>query len=182
MIFNHQAYPLTMRQENMELIIYALLGFLAPLCLGHPQLLVGIVVNTVLVLTALNLRSWASVLLIVLLPSLGVILRGVIVQPLDAFTKGLVPFVWAANMLLVLAVKYCLLQKAWNKWPALTAAALIKALFLVIIVCGLVMIGLGLKPMVIKMGTFQFLTAMLGGAIAFIIQSVKRRLRRSVSQ
>ena len=55
---NKQEYKFGFVQENVEMVVYSVVCFFVPFFIGHPQLIVGIIVNASLVLAALNLRSY----------------------------------------------------------------------------------------------------------------------------
>ena len=80
-------------RKNLLLAIYALACFAVPFLLGHPQWLVGSIVNAVLVLAALNLKKTA-ILPIILLPSLAVLAQGLIFGSFTFLLIYLIPAVW----------------------------------------------------------------------------------------
>jgi len=170
-----QEYELTLMRENIELVIYSVFGFLVPFLLAQPQLLVGSVVNAALVLGALNLRG-AKILPIILLPSIGVLFAGVM---FGGFTQALlymVPFIWAANVVLVLAIKEFALRRKVDKVKSLLVGAVLKSGFL--FASAFLLFYSGLVPVAIlgAMGILQLQTAMIGGGAALLIQEGKKRL------
>ena len=100
--FFKQEYTLSQAQEYAEMILYAVVAFSLPFILGHEQLLVGSVVNCALVLAALNLRG-ARLLPVILLPSVGALLAGMVFGPLSASLVYMLPFIWLGNAILVFA-------------------------------------------------------------------------------
>lgn len=151
----------------LELVIYSALALLVPFSLGHPQLLVGIVVNMSLVLAALNLKSY-KIIPIALLPSMAVIARGAIFGSFTMLLVFMVPFIWTGNLILVFAMK-----KIANKWLALGLGAVVKMAFLYTIAILFIHAGVLPKIFATSMGLFQLYTAIAGGIIALGIQNIK---------
>lgn len=168
-------YKIGYIQENIELVVYSLICFFVPFFIGHPQLVVGIIVNASLILAALNLRNY-RLLPIIMLPSLGVLSRGLIFGPFTVFLIYMIPFIWIGNSLLVYTFKLLNMEKKVNKWITLGVGALIKALFLFAIAFLFVNLGILPKLFLTTMGIFQFYTAISGGIIALGIQAVKKKV------
>jgi hypothetical protein len=165
-----QDYVFSFVRENLEMVLYSLIAFTSPLMIGHPQLIVGILVNAALVLAALNLTDF-RLLPIILLPSIGVLTRGVIFGPFTIFLIYMIPFVWIGNAILVFTMKKLIYK---NKFISLLLGSLIKTLFLFF--CAFILVNLGVIPIIFltTMGIFQFYTAISGGIIALGIQKVKK--------
>ena len=122
---NKQDYKLSFVQENIEVVVYSLIAFFVPFIAGHPQWLVGILVNASLVLAALNIKNY-KLLPIIMLPSIGVLTRGLVFGPFTIFLIYMIPFIWIGNAILVWAIKYFKL----NNWIKLGIGAVIKTAFL----------------------------------------------------
>lgn len=172
---NKQEYNLSFIQENIETIAYSALVFLVPFMIGHPQFLVGTLVNAALILGALNVRNY-KLLPIVMLPSIAVLSKGLIFGPFTIFLVYLIPFIWASNFIIVLMFKKFNLDMGFNKWISLGAAALLKAAFLFL--AAFIMIKLSVLPALFltTMGLFQLYTALAGGVLAFAIHAGKKKL------
>ena len=110
-----QDYHIKNIQENAELVVYSMVCFFVPFLLGHPQLLVGTVVNASLILAALNLKSY-KLLPIIMIPSLGVLTKGLIFGPFTIFLVYMIPFIWIGNTILVYCFKKFNLGLRMNKW------------------------------------------------------------------
>lgn len=173
-ISNLQDYNISNIFQNMEMLIYSFLCFFTPLFLGHPQLVVGIVVNAALILAALNLKGY-KVWPVILLPCLGVLSRGLIFGPLTIFLIYFIPFIWISNALLVFSFKFFNLKKRLNFFLTLFLGTTFKCSFL--FVSALILYKLSLVPAVFlsAMGFMQIITALLGGIAAFGIHSVKKK-------
>ncbi len=168
-------YKIGFIQENIEMIIYSAVCFFVPFFIGHPQLLVGAVVNASLILSAMNLRSY-RLLPVIMLPSLAVLSRGIIFGPFTVFLLYMIPFIWIGNSLLVYAFKAFNITRNINKWITLLIGAFIKAAFLFATAFLFVKLGILPKLFLTTMGIFQFYTAILGGTLALGLQAVKKKI------
>ena len=170
-----QEYSLSRAQEYIEMLLYAAIAFSLPFVLGHEQLLVGSTVNCALVLAALNLKG-ARLLPVIILPSVGVFFAGLVFGSLTPALLYMIPFIWAGNALLVVCIKYFVLDKKSNRVAALGAAAIAKSVFLFLAAFALLTFGMVPAAFLTAMGIFQLATALLGGSAALVLQMGKRRL------
>ena len=121
--------------EVVQTIIIALLSFLVPTFLAqlikaifgansvittNSQLIVGSIVNTALVVTALNLKGWTKTLFVVTMPSISTIMSGYVFKSASVYMVYMIPAIWLGNLALVMAFKYVMLSK--NKPYFLSAA------------------------------------------------------------
>jgi hypothetical protein len=172
---NKQDYKLGYIQENIELIIYSIIAFFAPFMVGHPQWVVGTIVNSSLVLAALNIKNY-RLLPIILLPSIAVLTRGLIFGPFTIFLVYLIPFIWMGNAILVLCMKYFKL----NNWINMGIGSVLKAAFLFTAAYALVSLKV-LPPLFLTtMGLFQLYTAVAGGVLALGVHKIKKRFNHQM--
>jgi hypothetical protein len=159
--------------ELIEFLVYAAVAFFVPFALGHPQFLVGTIVNASLVLAALNLKG-QKILPIVLLPSMAVMARGLIFGPFTLFLVYMVPFIWIGNFVLVYLVTKAK-KTSLSRIFTLVSGALLKSGFLY--ASAILLIGLGILPKIfaVSMGVTQLYTALLGGGIALSIQYLRKQ-------
>ncbi len=150
------------KYNYIETFLYGTLAFLIPLFFGHPQVVVGTVINALLIVSALNLK-WYKVMPIILLPSLGALTRGALFGPFTMFLVYMIPFIWIGNSILVLVFKKLKL----NYFFTLVIGAGLKALFLFL--SAVVLFKLNLVPVIFltAMGIMQFITALSGGVVAY---------------
>lgn len=160
--------PISLSQLAGFLFFVALsvLSFFVPFVAGHPQWLVGIIVNTFLFLSAIFLPN-KYIIPLALFPSMGVLARGLLFGPLTFFIIYFIPFIWLGNLMLVLVFKSSLNKIRFI--PAVVLASAIKCLFL--FTAANVYFGLHIVPKLFlqTMGLFQLYTSLAGGIIAFII-------------
>ena len=112
-IANLQDYVLGNVHQYFEMVIYTAVCFFIPLFLGHPQIVVGIVVNAMLIAASLNLKGY-KLLPIIIMPSLGVLSRGMLFGPFTIFLVYMIPFIWIGNGILVFAFKWLKLHLKMN--------------------------------------------------------------------
>jgi hypothetical protein len=151
-------------EENIHLAAYAVLSFFTPFMLGHPQLLVGTLVNAALILGATYLRGH-KLLPIILLPTFGVLFAGLIFGPFTIFLIYMMPFIWIGNAILAYGHRHLMLKKV-NYVFSVGLAALVKAGFL--FSCAFILVKLSVIPALFlsTMGLVQLYTALLGGTLA----------------
>lgn len=157
----------------LEFIAYAAVAFAVPFLLGHPQLLVGSIVNASLVLAALNLKNY-KILPIILLPSFAVLSRGLVFGPFTYLLVFTMPFIWVGNFMMVYIIKYFYVMKKMNKWLILILSIAAKVAFLYVAALVLIRIGLLPKVFATSMGVLQLYTAVIGTVLALSVQSIKK--------
>ena len=107
--------------EIIQTVIIALLAFLVPTFLAqlinaifgaesaianNSQLIVGSVVNTVLVISALNLKGWSKNIFVVTMPSISTIMSGYVFKSASFYMAWMIPAIWIGNFALIFAFKY----------------------------------------------------------------------------
>ncbi len=173
--FNFVETELSFLQENIEFLTYFLISFSIPFILGHPQWLVGTIVNTALVLGAMNLK-FNKILPVIMVPSIGVLSAGLLFGTYTHFLLYLIPFIWIGNGILVWGMKYLHLKNKNNYAVSLLLSSITKTLFLFLSVFTLVVFKIIPSPMLGAFGLFQLYTALAGGGLAFGIQTLKKKI------
>ena len=179
--------------EIVQTIVIALLALLVPTFLAqlinaifgaqsavasNSQLIVGSIVNTVLVVTALNLKGWTKTLFVVTMPSISTILSGYVFKSASVYMTWMIPAIWVGNFALVFAFKYIMLEKEKNYF----LAALIGIVCKVAIIFGAFMVlkALNIFPEKLvsnlqnAMSMIQLITATIGSIIAFAIYKIEK--------
>lgn len=180
--------------ETIQTIVIGLLAFLVPTFLGkilsevfgaqsvvatNSQLIIGSIVNTALVLTALNLKGWPRVLLVVFMPSVSTMLSGYIFGSASVFMMYMVPAIWLGNFALVMAFKYLNLHKG----VSYIITAVIGIITKVAIIFGFFMILKSFNVFPDKavatlqqaMSITQLITATIGCMIGFAVYNLEKR-------
>jgi len=174
-LINLQDYILSNSLQYIEMVIYSVAAFFIPFFIGHPQIAVGIIVNAMLIVSALNLKGW-KLAPIIILPSIAMLARGALFGPFTIFLIYMIPFIWVGNLILVLSFKGFKLRLKQNYWLTLVLGAFFKSGFLFL--SAFVLYYFGLIPVVflIAMGIMQIVTAIFGGVAAFGLHEAKKRL------
>lgn len=162
---------ITLQKTTTQVLEYSLFAtsFLIPFFISGPQLLTGTIVNALLFIFALKAKS-KNTLPIVILPSIGAVLNGVLFGKFTVFLLYLLPFIWISNYVLVQSFAYLnkkspfiisVIGSSILKWIVLFSAAYVLTFTKVI-------------PMIFLqlMGLFQLYTALAGGMVALFINIV----------
>ena len=174
-LFDLTLFETKYKQQVIELIAYSFIAFFIPFFIGHPQLLVGTMVNATLILSSLYLKR-NFFLPVIFMPSIAVLSRGLIFGPFTIFLVYFVPFIWIGNFILAIFFKGLYLKKKTNYFVTLLSGSFAKAFFLFMI--ALLLFKLNLIPEIFlkTMGILQFTTAILGGMAAFVIIKSREKL------
>lgn len=157
--------------DNVLTLTFISVGFFSfavPFSLGHPQIVVGALVNAALLLGALYFPN-KLVYPLIFFPSLGVLSRGIIFGPLTPFLIMMIPFIWLGNWLLVFSFR-SLINQGKTYLISLAASALLKSVFLSS--ASLVLFKIGLLPKLLlgPMGAVQLVTAVSGGVLSYFVK------------
>ncbi len=168
--------PLPINLKNLAAILVfaglSFLSFIIPFSLGHPQWLVGTIVNTCLFLAAIFLPK-KFFLPLIILPSLGVLSRGIIFGPFTSFLVYFLPFIWLGNLILILSFKKpCKKFHHFNYFISIFIAAISKYLFLLAIANLYFKFHFVPAVFLQTMGISQLLTALAGGIISWILLNI----------
>jgi len=152
--------------EYIEFSLLCLIAAGIPLFFRHPQLLVGVMVNTTLMVAAVNVRGWNKIIPIIILPSVAAAVGGFLFGALTVYLLILIPVIWCGNAILVFLMKYFYLYKHLSLFAAVPIASTMKMLVLFSISFLLVLLGFLPEMFLTAMGVMQLATALLGGMIA----------------
>ena len=168
-VLDVQDYVLKDSYQYFEMAVYSLVSFFIPFFIGHPQIAVGIIVNMMLVLGALNLKGW-KILPIIILPSVAVFFRGLMFGPFSVYLIYMIPCIWIGNFILVYFVKLIVKKKIIG----LGIGSFAKFGFLIVSAFALYYFGLVPMLFLTAFGFMQLITAFSGGALALGVQKIKK--------
>jgi len=155
---------------RLNLAIY-FFGYAIPFLVAQPQLLTGTIVNALLFVSSEKLGK-KSLYPILILPSLGAISHGVLFGPRTFFLAYFLPFIWLGNYLQTSVFS---LAGRWNYLARVLVSASAKCLLLFAAANIYYQARIVPQIFVTSMGAVQFITACLGGLLAyFILQSLKK--------
>lgn len=195
-ILKQTAKDFSKTSELVQTIIIALLSLLVPTFLAqiikaifgaesvitsNSQLIVGSIVNTALVMTALNLKGWSKTLFVVTMPSVSTILSGYVFKSASVYMAWMIPAIWVGNFALIFAFKYIMLAKE----KSYLLAAIVGIACKVAIIFGFFMIlkAFGVFPEKLvtnlqkAMSLIQLITATIGCIISFIIYKAEKTVK-----
>lgn len=180
------------KNETVQSVLIALLAFLVPTFLAqtlkivfgansvivnNSQIIVGSIVNTALVLTALNLKGAGKIFFVVTMPSVSTILSGYVFKSASVYMVWMIPAIWIGNFLLIMAFKYLMLKKEKSYW--LSAIVGIAAKVTVIFSCFIILKNLNVFPEKLvtnlqkAMSIIQLITAFIGCIISYVIYKLE---------
>ena len=145
---------------------------------NNSQLIVGSVVNTILVISALNLKGWSKTIFVVTMPSISTIVSGYVFKSASVYMVWMIPAIWIGNFALIFAFKYIMLAKGKNYFLAAILGIIIK----VLIIFGFFMIlkAFNIFPEKLisnlqkAMSITQLITASIGCLIAFAFYKLEK--------
>ncbi|HNV01596.1 MAG TPA: hypothetical protein PKK60_04175 [archaeon] len=152
-------------KENKELLLFVLLVFTTPLIVTN-QLIVGTIVNALLIKSAIDYKS-KKVFLLSLIPSIAVILGGILFTNLTPQVLFVLPFIWLGNFSLMFLMRKIFVQNKVNYLISSIVSASVKTILLFSFT--FILFSASLVPIVFltTFGLNQFLTAMSGSIIIF---------------
>jgi len=146
---------------------------------ANSQLIIGTIVNSLLISSALFLKGKIKILTICTMPSISTILGGILFSNATIYSKVMIPFIWLGNFSLIYLYKKLYIEKKKNYLLTSIISIITKAS---IIYSGFQIISLIMKPpekvyniLNTSMSTTQLITASLGAILIYIILNIKRR-------
>lgn len=173
-------------RDVLQTILIYLVAFLVPTFLGkilsslfgsasivatNSQIIIGSIVNTALILTALNLKGNAKILGVVAMPSVSTILGGYVFHTASVFMVYMIPAIWLGNYALVYLFKLLLIAKKKNYF--LTSICAIVTKVAIIFACFSILkyANVFLDKIVTNLQTAMSLTQLITASIGAFIAS-----------
>lgn len=164
---------LSVKVQSVVFAAVCFLSIIVPFGFGHPQWLIGTIVNAILFLAVIFLpkKYWLP---LIVFPSLGVLTRGLILGPVTFFLIYFLPFVWLGNWILMLVFEKMFISRVVGNDTvrylfAVLLAGLSKFLFLFVTANLYFNLKVVPKIFVVSMGLNQLGTALAGGVISLLI-------------
>ena len=190
---NQRVGNFSKKVDILQTVIIFLIALLVPTFLGEilniifgaesiiatkSQLIIGSIVNTALVISALNLKGKAKIAGVVTMPSIATIFGGYVFgTAATVYMVCMMPAIWLGNFALVYSYKYLFLKKEKNFF--LTGAVGIIVKVAIIFGYFLLLKSFGLFPDTLvstlqtNMSLIQAITAIIGVIIAFCIYKIE---------
>ena len=179
--------------DIVQTILIFLIALLVPTFLGeiisnvfgaqsviakNSQIIIGSIVNTALIMTAINLNGWAKILGVVTMPSISTILSGYVFGSASTYMVYMIPAIWIGNFILVYLYKLLLLDKKLNYFLAGIAGVLLKVAVIFLFFNVLNLFNVFPEKLVSTlqnaMGLTQLITASIGVVVAFVIYKAEK--------
>ncbi len=191
---NQRIYDFSEKMDFIQTIMIGLIAFLVPTFLAqliqmvfgaqsviatNSQIIVGSIVNTALIISAINIKGWKKIIGVVTMPSLSTVLSGYVFETASVYMVYMIPAIWLGNLALIYFYKLVMLEKEKNYFLAGILGIIVK--FLVIFAFFEVLNLFGIFPSKLvtnlqtAMGLTQLITASIGMLIAFMIYQVEKK-------
>ena len=193
-VLNKTMYDFSKKADLIQAIIIGLIAFLVPTFLAqlinvifgaqsivatNSQIIVGSIVNSALIFSAINVKGWKKIIGVVTMPSISTILSGYVFKSASVYMVYMIPAIWVGNFVLIYAYKLIMLEK--NKNYFLAGVVGIIAKVLVIFGCFEILNLFNIFPDKLvanlqkAMGLIQLITASIGMLIIFIVYQIEKK-------
>ena len=185
------------KSEVIQTILIWILALVVPTFLGslikevfgatsviaqNSQIIVGTIVNTLLILSALNLKGFWKIAAVVTAPSVSTILSGFVFKSASVYMAYMIPAIWVGNFALIYAYKLIMLAKKKNYFLAGVVGIVVKVAVIFGAFSLLNVFGIFPEKLVANlsaaMSTTQAITATLGVIISSAIYAVEKKMAK----
>ena len=185
------------KSEVIQTILIWILALVVPTFLGslikevfgatsviaqNSQIIVGTIVNTLLILSALNLKGFWKIAAVVTAPSVSTILSGFVFKSASVYMAYMIPAIWVGNFALIYAYKLIMLAKKKNYFLAGVVGIVVKVAVIFGAFSLLNVFGIFPEKLVanlsVAMSTTQAITATLGVIISSAIYAVEKKMAK----
>lgn len=192
-IINKKLLNFSKTVDVVQTILIFLIALLVPTFLGgvitnvfgaqsviakNTQIIIGSIVNTALVMTAINLNGWKKILGVVTMPSISTILNGYVFGSASTYMVYMIPAIWLGNFTLVYLYKLLLLDKKMNYFLSGVIGVITKVAIIFLFFNVLNLVNIFPEKLVSTlqnaMGLTQLITATIGVVVAFAIYKAEK--------
>ena len=185
------------KSEIIQTILIWILALVVPTFLGslikevfgatsviaqNSQIIVGTIVNTLLILSALNLKGFWKIAAVVTAPSVSTILSGFVFKSASVYMAYMIPAIWVGNFALIYAYKLIMLAKKKNYFLAGVVGIVVKVAVIFGVFSLLNVFGIFPEKLVTNLSvaksTTQAITATLGVIISSAIYAVEKKMAK----
>jgi len=170
MFISREQHPFLFKKstinEALKITLYAVFLFATPLALSN-QIVVGVIVNAILIKSALNHRT-KNVFLLAFVPSLGALTSALIFGASTTQLVFMLPFIWTSNLILMYLFRRLFIEGKVRYFSTSIIAALAKTFFLFGSVLLLFTFAIVPSSFLVAFSILQLVTALAGaGIVAF---------------
>ena len=148
----------------------------------NSQIIIGSIVNTALVVTAINLNGWVKILGVVTMPSISTVLSGYVFGSASTYMVYMIPAIWLGNFALVYLYKLLLLDKNMNYFLTGVIGVIVKVAIIFLSFNVLNLFNIFPEKLVSTlqnaMGLTQLITASIGVVVAYVIYKAEKLSKR----
>lgn len=192
LVLSQTAYDFSKKEDTIQTILLALLVFLVPTFLGkilsgvfgaqsvvatNSQLIIGSIVNSALVISALNLKGWKKIVLVTTMPSISTIVSGYIFGPVSIPMLYMMPAIWLGNFALIFSFKFLMLKKKQYYWLSAIVGIIAKVLIIFGLFSLIKLFGVfpqkAIPTLQKSMSLIQLITATIGCIIGYAIYKLE---------
>ena len=188
-IMRRVAFDFSKTSSLVQTIMLALVALVVPAFIqqllkvsplaNNAQYIVGSIVNTALIVAAINLKGWGRIVPIITMPSIATVLSGLIFGPWSMPMVYMIPAIWVGNFLLVFSYKLFFLKLKFNY----SLAGVIGIALKVLVIFGFFSIlnKVGIIPekavatLTAAMGITQIITATIGMFASSAIYEIENK-------
>lgn len=183
---NEGLYNLSKVGNILQLVIISICMFLIPLVVptmldavfgaesviaNNSQYVVGALVNTALITSALAVKGWKNIVALVTVPSISALTSGLVLNISSIFTVYMIPAIWLGNFAIIYAIKYLYIKKNVNYVLSAGAGILAKVALIFggfnLLTLLVTMPAPVVTALTAAMGINQLITAIIGSALAY---------------
>lgn len=196
-IINKKLLSFSKTADIVQTILIFLIALLVPTFLGelitnvfgaqsviakNSQIIIGSIVNTALIVTAINLNGWKKILGVVTMPSISTILSGYVFGSASTYMVYMIPAIWLGNFALVYLYKLLLLDKKMNYFLTGIIGVIVKVAIIFLSFNVLNLFNIFPEKLVSTlqnaMGLTQLITATIGVIVAFVIYKAEKTSKK----
>lgn len=193
-VLNKTMYDFSKKADLIQAIIIGLIAFLVPTFLAqlinaifgtqsifatNSQIIVGSIVNSALIFSAINVKGWKKIIGVVTMPSISTILSGYVFKSASVYMVYMIPAIWVGNFVLIYAYKLIMLEKNKNYFLAGVVGIIAKVLVIFGYFEILNLFNIFPDKLVANlqkaMGLTQLITASIGMLIIFIVYQLEKK-------
>lgn len=156
-----------------EFCLFSSMAFFVPFLLSS-QILAGFMVNISLIGGSLYLKG-RNLIPVIILPSIGVLARGMIFGPITFYLIYMLPFIWLGNASLIFSMKLFHLKMRKSYFVSALTGSFLK--FSLLFLAAFALYSLKVIPVefLAIMGIMQLLTAVSAGVAFFPMRKIRER-------
>jgi len=143
------------------------------------QLIIGSIVNTALIIAALNFKGWTKILGVITMPSIATVFSGYVFSTASTLMSWMIPGIWIGNFVLVFVYKFFYVSKKRYYFLVGIVGTVLKAYIIFGSFYAVKLFGVFPDKMIPNlsqaMGMTQVITATIGMFLAFLIYKIEMK-------